>query len=244
MRKYLAIALMLVMSAGFLSACGSTAVREVVVEEIPAAQDSNVSANDNQPAENESKTQEMPAQPEVKAEETKPANASDDSLIKKISNIDWFSAVTGANQSGDMFTLTWTDEKGNSKKLTDLGGKVYLIDVWAQWCPPCKASTPTLVELHDKYSKMGLVIIGVNIDDQGNIMQAMEFGVNEGIMGKYPILYDNQGAITGGVFVQGGIPNFTLLDKNGKLIKVHTGGLVKGYEGFDEFESIITSNLK
>lgn len=244
MRKYIAIALTLVLSAGFLSACGSTAVREVVVEEIPATQDAEAASNEDQPATNESKTQETPAQPEIKPEETEPAKASGDSTTKKISNIDWFSAVTGANQSGDMFALTWSDEKGNSKKLTDLGGKVYLIDVWAQWCAPCRASTPSLIEFHNKYAKMGLVIIGINIDPQSNIMQAMEFGINEGIMSKYPVLYDNEGALTSGVFVQGGIPNFTLLDKNGKLIKVHTGGLAKGYEGFDEFESLITSNLK
>lgn len=237
MRKHIALLLALILSAAIMSACGSTAVKEIVIGEIPAKEEVK---KESAEAVNETKPEQT--QPEKKEEP--PKTDPESQPPKTQAKFDWFSTVTGANQNGDTYTLTWSDEQGNAKKLTDLGGKVYLIDVWAQWCPPCKASTPSLVELHNKYASMGLVIIGVNIDEQGNIMQAMEYGVNEGLMGKYPILYDNQGALTGGVFVQNGIPNFTLLDRNGKLLKVHTGGLIKGYEGLEELEKIITSNLK
>lgn len=239
MRKHIALLLALILSATIISACGSTAVKEIVVEEIPAKEETKTQTGGviKEPKAEEIKEEAKEEPP--KAEPEKPAEPP-----KTQAKFDWFSTVTGANRSGDIYTLTWSDDKGNAKKLTDLGGKVYLVDVWAQWCPPCKASTPTLVELHNKYANMGLVIIGVNIDEQGAIMQAMEYGVGEGLMGKYPILYDNQGALTGGVFVQNGIPNFTLLDRNGKLITEHTGALIKGYEGFDKLEQLITENLK
>jgi thiol-disulfide isomerase/thioredoxin len=228
MRKHIALLLALMLSATIVSACGSTAVKEIIVEEIPPK------------VETKTETAEVVKEPKVEVVQPEVKEEPPKTQLK----FDWFSTVTGANKNGDVYTLTWSDDKGNTKKLTDLGGKVYLIDVWAQWCPPCKASTPSLVELHNKYANMGLVIIGINIDEQGSIMQAMEYGIGEGLMGKYPIIYDNQGALTGGIFVQNGIPNFTLLDKNGKLITEHTGGLIKGDEGFNNLEKLILNNLK
>ena len=45
-----------------------------------------------------------------------------------------------------------------------LEGKVVLVDFWASWCTPCKASFPTLDELNDTYGDRGLVVLGVNVD--------------------------------------------------------------------------------
>src|SRR5713101_3891226 len=39
-------------------------------------------------------------------------------------------------------------------------GKAYLVEFWATWCPPCRASIPHLNEIHNKYKDQGLVIIG------------------------------------------------------------------------------------
>jgi len=50
--------------------------------------------------------------------------------------------------------------------LPDLKGKVVLVDFWASWCVPCKRSFPALNELHKRYGDKGLVIIGVNVDEQ------------------------------------------------------------------------------
>jgi len=50
---------------------------------------------------------------------------------------------------------------GKAAKLSDLKGKVVLIDFWAVWCPPCVASIPTLREWSDSYKDKGVVILGV-----------------------------------------------------------------------------------
>ena len=50
-------------------------------------------------------------------------------------------------------------------KLPDtFKGKVVLLDFWASWCDPCKASFPAMVELQKEYGPRGLVIIAVNVD--------------------------------------------------------------------------------
>jgi thiol-disulfide isomerase/thioredoxin len=64
----------------------------------------------------------------------------------------------------------------NSKplKLSDLRGKVVLLDFWGWWCGACVVRMPELFELHDKYHKDGLVIIGVHIDLEDSSVDTAE----------------------------------------------------------------------
>ncbi|NOY43831.1 MAG: TlpA family protein disulfide reductase [Deltaproteobacteria bacterium] len=63
---------------------------------------------------------------------------------------------------------------GNHVRLSDLRGKVVLLDFWATWCPPCRVAIPHLVELQRKYRKEGLVVIGMNMDqDPDELAQFM-----------------------------------------------------------------------
>jgi len=54
---------------------------------------------------------------------------------------------------------------GDDFDLTDLRGKLVLLDFWATWCGPCKEATPRLKELHEKHGLDGrLTFVGVDID--------------------------------------------------------------------------------
>ena len=56
---------------------------------------------------------------------------------------------------------------GNPVSNESLKGSVVLLDFWATWCPPCRESIPFFSELHRKYGKQGLVIVGMNVDEGG-----------------------------------------------------------------------------
>lgn len=72
---------------------------------------------------------------------------------------------------------------GGSIKLSDLRGKVLVIDFWATWCPPCRKEVPHLARLEEAHRDRGLKVLGLHIDDRGRSSSEMirEFAQQYGI---------------------------------------------------------------
>ncbi|MCC6599859.1 MAG: AhpC/TSA family protein [Crocinitomicaceae bacterium] len=60
------------------------------------------------------------------------------------------------------------DPKGKIRKLSDLRGKVVLIDFWASWCGPCRRENPNVVKAYNKYNSLGFEILSVSLDKDAN----------------------------------------------------------------------------
>ncbi len=56
------------------------------------------------------------------------------------------------------------DPSGKQIALSDVKGKLTLVDFWAAWCKPCRAENPNVVRVYEKYHDKGLNIIGVSLD--------------------------------------------------------------------------------
>jgi len=56
------------------------------------------------------------------------------------------------------------DPAGNQISLSEIKGKVTLIDFWAAWCGPCRRENPNIVEAYKNYHNKGFEIIGVSLD--------------------------------------------------------------------------------
>ena len=111
----------------------------------------------------------------------------------------------------------------NATKLSDLKGKVVLVDFWTYSCINCIRTLPYLVDWNHKYSDKGLVIVGVhspefefekNID---NVKQAVtRFGI------EYPVLLDNDHG-TWNAFQNSYWPRKYLVDSEGYIRYDHIG---------------------
>lgn len=97
-------------------------------------------------------------------------------------------------------------------------GKVVLVDFWASWCGPCKASFPVLNKLHDTYASKGLVVIGVGVDEDAAKYQA--FASKMGA--RFPLVHDSAHKAAG-FFAPATMPTSYLVDRKGVIRHVHAG---------------------
>lgn len=113
-----------------------------------------------------------------------------------------------------------TDLEGNTVRLTDLKGKVVLINIWATWCPPCVRETPRLVRLATQYQDQGLVILGVNTTYQDSETAVRNFAAREQI--SYPVLLDPDNVV-GRLYPTRLMPSTFLIDQLGTIRAVRVG---------------------
>jgi thiol-disulfide isomerase/thioredoxin len=117
---------------------------------------------------------------------------------------------------------TWV--KGDEVKGFE-PGKVYVVEFWATWCPPCVKSIPLLTELQRDFKREGVTVIGVASSERGSDDAAKLDGVKEFVRKKgeemaYTIAYDSNRSMSNEWMKpagQGGIPCAFVVDKEGKI---------------------------
>lgn len=115
---------------------------------------------------------------------------------------------------------------GSILKLEDKKGKVVLVNLWATWCGPCRVEMPHLVELQNKYRDRGFEVIGLDVDPEpAEKIQAFakEMQLNY-TLGWADEAVQNEISKLAGV---GAIPQSILINREGELTGVFTGGSKK-----------------
>ncbi|HEY8562072.1 MAG TPA: TlpA disulfide reductase family protein [Pyrinomonadaceae bacterium] len=108
-------------------------------------------------------------------------------------------------------------------KLQDKKGKVVLVNLWATWCGPCIAEMPHLNEMQEKYRDKGFEIIGLDTDDESK-EDIEAFAAKQKL--NYQLGWADSELM--GEFVKvtrlAGIPQSILINREGQLTGVFTGG--------------------
>ena len=111
------------------------------------------------------------------------------------------------------FTLTSLD--GTQITRDSLKGKVVLLDFWATWCAPCRAAIPHLVTIYEAYKDKGFEVIGVCLDQGGDVSEISDFIKRNQVT--YPIAIGTNNPITKDLGNITSLPTMILLDKNSSI---------------------------
>ena len=122
---------------------------------------------------------------------------------------------------------------GTTFKLQDKKGKVVLVNLWATWCGPCIAEMPHLVAMQNKYKDKGFEIIGLDTDDESK-EEIEAFAAKQKL--NYPLGWADTTMMSEFVKVTklAGIPQSILINRDGQLTGVFTGGGPKTIEKMKE----------
>lgn len=108
---------------------------------------------------------------------------------------------------------------GSTVSLSDLKGKVVLIDFFYKSCAPCCAAMPFLQRLHEQYSDQGLVVVGIDPYDDPVKDKMADFLAKRGI--SYTVLFDKNRLNS--TYRIEAFPTIYLVDRNGKIAAVQIG---------------------
>jgi cytochrome c biogenesis protein CcmG, thiol:disulfide interchange protein DsbE len=130
---------------------------------------------------------------------------------------------------------------GKEIKLSDLKGKVVMLDFWATWCPPCRMSVPHMRELQEEYKDQGFEILGISMDTRGGEKVVTDFIKQYSI--NYLVGWDPQGSIAvKWAEISGpirGIPTAFFIDRKGKVAEK-----MEGYHGKEKLRASIKALLE
>jgi cytochrome c biogenesis protein CcmG, thiol:disulfide interchange protein DsbE len=102
--------------------------------------------------------------------------------------------------------------------LADQKGKVVVLNVWASWCEPCKTEMPLLQRTHDRISKQGGLVLGIDMQDPPE--RALEFLGENDIT--FPSLRDRDREYVRELGVSG-YPETFLIDRRGRITALQRG---------------------
>jgi cytochrome c biogenesis protein CcmG/thiol:disulfide interchange protein DsbE len=119
------------------------------------------------------------------------------------------------------FTLLTLD--GTTVTLSKLKGQVALINIWATWCPPCRAEMPTIQATYEQYREQGFTVLAVDLQEDPRTVAGFmrEFKLT------FPALLDTDGAVSQ-AYQASALPSSFFVDRKGIIRAVYRGPMPRG----------------
>jgi thiol-disulfide isomerase/thioredoxin len=119
--------------------------------------------------------------------------------------------------------IALNDPNGTERALSDLKGKVVLVDFWASWCGPCRRENPNVVRAYKEYNDRGFEVFSISLDKtSGKWERAIE---QDGLIWPHHIS-DLKGwnSIVTDIYGISSIPHAILIDQLGTVVATHLRG--------------------
>lgn len=110
---------------------------------------------------------------------------------------------------------------GETMKLSDLRGQAVLVNLWATWCPPCRAEMQTIETVYNEYKDQGLIVLAVNMTYLDDPLDIMPFVNEQGLT--FPILLDETGEMANAYQLRS-LPTSYFVNRDGTINEVVIGG--------------------
>jgi peroxiredoxin len=110
---------------------------------------------------------------------------------------------------------------GATVQLSQLKGKVVLVDFWATWCPPCVEEMPWLVAIAKTYEAQGVVLVAISNDDVGEQAEAVEAFSQAMPQLRPHVAYGTPEV--GASYLVRSLPTLYIVDREGLIAQTHIG---------------------
>ena len=117
--------------------------------------------------------------------------------------------------------FTLRNSEGETVTLSNLHGQAVLVNLWATWCPPCRAEMPAIQKMYDEYKDRGLVVLAINMTYQDNAAAVLPFTQEYKLT--FPILIDDTGDV-GDKYELRSLPSSFFINRDGFIQEVVIGG--------------------
>jgi peroxiredoxin len=125
---------------------------------------------------------------------------------------------------------------GGDVRIGDPTDDITLLNVWATWCTSCREEMADLEALHRAYDTRGVRVVAVSLDAGSNEL-VRRFVSREALT--FTIVHDREARLQS-LFRVGGVPSTYVIDRDGRLLWQHTGGL---HGAMDAAQAVIDSAL-
>lgn len=116
--------------------------------------------------------------------------------------------------------LQLSDINGKTADLSQMKGRVTLLNVWATWCGPCRVEIPELIAIQNEMHSKGVDVVGISVDSPDAVDEVRDFIAEQKM--NYRNLLDPEGEFAAR-FEASVIPISLLVDRSGKVVWIHYG---------------------
>ncbi|MFN8412455.1 MAG: TlpA disulfide reductase family protein [Anaerolineales bacterium] len=117
--------------------------------------------------------------------------------------------------------ITAKTTTGEVYSLQDMHGQAVLVNLWATWCPPCRAEMPAIDKMYREYKDQGLVVLAVDMTSQDDPTAIAPFVKEYNL--SFPILLDETGTVSL-AYQLNSLPSSFFINRAGIISKVVIGG--------------------
>jgi len=137
---------------------------------------------------------------------------------QKKRNLDILTPLAQLKPGDAAYAFSYPDKEGKTVKMSDLKGKVVLVDVWATWCGPCKEEIPYLKKLEEEMKGTDVQVVSISVDEAKDKDKWLKMIKDDQLGGLQ--LFATGWSDIAKYYKINGIPRFMVFDKEGKIVTI------------------------